>query len=69
MKGLLLSKDNPKNLKELYPTMGTLTIYFYTLSYEELKATLQRFEFFEFYEDCIIIDSIIREKIKYIARQ
>jgi len=65
MKNLILSKNHPDSINELYPTPEQFKRYLYTLAYIELKETLKRFEVSEYYEQCIIIDKVIQEKLRY----
>lgn len=67
MRNTILSKNNPYNVRQLYPSKGYFKLYLYTLSIQELKEVLERFTTYEFYEDCVVIDQVIKEKIKYIV--
>ena len=64
---IILSKNNPYNVRQLYPKIDDFKRFLYQLPYAELKATLFRFENAEFFEDCVIIEEVIQEKIKYIS--
>jgi len=55
----------PYQVLELYPTVAEFKMFLYQLPFAELKATLYRFEKMELYDKCIIIESVIQEKISY----
>ena len=55
----------PYHIIELHPTIDEFKRYLYQLPFAELQATLYRFEDLEMYDKCIIIESIIQEKISY----
>ena len=65
MINLFLLKENPHTILELHPTIDSFKRYLYQLPFAKLKATLYRFEDCELYEWCIIIESVIQEKISY----
>ena len=62
---MILLKNNPHSILELYPTIDAFKRYLYQLPLAELKATLYRFEDLEMYEWCIVIESVVQEKISY----
>ena len=55
----------PYQVLELYPTVDEFKMFLYQLPFAELKSTLYRFEKVELYDKCIIIESVIQEKISY----
>lgn len=55
----------PYQVLELYPTLNEFKRFLYQLPFAELQTTLYRFEKVELYEKCIIIESVIKEKISY----
>jgi len=55
----------PHHILELYPSIEAFKRYLYQLPIAELQATLYRFEDLEMYEKCILIESVIQEKISY----
>lgn len=57
--------DNPHSILELHPTIDTFKRYLYQLPFAQLKTTLFQFENCALYVECIIIESIIQEKISY----
>ena len=55
----------PYHILELYPSLEAFKRYLYQLPIAELQATLYRFEDLEIYDKCILIESVIQEKISY----
>lgn len=55
----------PNEILELYPTIDTFKRYLYQLPFAQLKSLLYQFESSMLYEWCILIESIIQEKISY----
>ena len=61
----MINLTNPHAIVETYSTIDSFKRYLYTFPFATLKATLKRFEDCELYEWCIVIESVIQEKISY----
>jgi len=60
-----MNLTNPHSILEMYPTIDSFKKYLYLLPFARLKTILCWFEDYELYEWCIVIESVIQEKISY----
>jgi hypothetical protein len=58
-----LFKTNPYNLRQEFTSINAFKAYLYALPFAELNETLTRFERAEFFQDCVIIEEVIKDKI------
>jgi len=67
MRTYFLAKENPYNIRQQFTTIDAFKKHLFTLSILEIRHLLVNFEDAEFYEDCVIIQSVLTEKINCIV--
>ena len=67
MRTYFLAKDNPYNIRQQFTTIDAFKHHLYTLSLLEIRHLLLNFEDAEFYEDCVIIQKVLTEKLNQIT--